>query len=227
MSVIGIIGAGNIGSTVARLAIAGGHDVVIANSRGPETLGDLVADLGPRARAATAEEAAQAAELAVVTVPLKALGDLPAAPLAGKVVMDTLNYYPDRDGHVAELDAETTTTSEMVQAHLAGSLVVKTFNNIYFEHLGALARPSGAEDRATLIIASDTVGAKREVAAFLDSIGYDAFDGGTLAESWRFQRDTSAYAGVYVDGDDWANPVAAGAERIRERLAAARRYRDM
>ncbi len=227
MSVIGIIGAGNIGSTVARLAIAGGHEVVIANSRGPETLGDLVAELGPRAGAATATEAAEAAELAVVTVPLKALGDLPAAPLAGKVVMDTLNYYPERDGRVGELDAETTTTSEMVQAHLAESLVVKTFNNIYFEHLAALARPSGAEDRATLIIAGDTVGAKREVAAFLDSIGYDAFDGGTLEESWRFQRDTAAYAGLYVDGDDWAKPVAADVDRIREKLAAAKRYRDM
>ena len=227
MTTIGLIGAGNIGSTVARLAVDAGHEVVLSNSRGPGTLSDLVERLGPRARAATKQEAAEAAELAVVTVPLHALGDLPAAPLAGKVVMDTLNYYPERDGHVAALDAETTTTSEMVQAHLAESLVVKTFNNIYFEHLGSLARPAGDPDRTTLVLAGDHDAAKREVAAFLDSIGYDAFDAGTLADSWRFQRDTAAYAGLYVDGDDWAHPVAAGPDRVRDKLAAARRYRDM
>lgn len=227
MTTIGIIGAGNIGSTVAKLAIDAGHEVVIANSRGPETLGALVSKLGKRARAATAQEAAEAADIAVVTVPLRALTDLPAGPLAGKVVMDTLNYYPERDGQVAALDEESTTTSEMVQAHLADSLVVKTFNNIYFEHLASLARPAGDPERATLVIAADQVAAKREVAAFLDSLGYDAFDGGTLAESWRFQRDTAAYAGMYVDGDDWSTPVPAGADRIRDLLAAARRYRDM
>lgn len=227
MTTIGIIGAGNIGSTVAKLAIDGGHEVVIANSRGPETLADLIEQLGPRARAATATEAAEAAELAVVTVPLKALGDLPAKQLAGKVVMDTLNYYPERDGQVAALDEETTTTSEMVQAHLAESHVVKTFNNIYFAHLATMARPDGDPERATLIIAGDEMPAKRTVAEFLDSIGYDTFDGGTLEESWRFQRDTAAYVGTYVDGGDWEHPVAADADRIREKLAQAKRYRDM
>lgn len=227
MTTIGIIGAGNIGSTVARLAVDAGHDVVISNSRGPQTLADLVEQLGPRARAATKEEAAEAAELAVVTVPLKALPDLPAAPLAGKVVMDTLNYYPERDGHVAGLDDESTTTSEMVQAHLADSLVVKAFNNIYFEHLATLGRPAGDPERSALVIASDQEGPKREVAAFLDSIGYDAFDGGSLADSWRFQRDTAAYAGLYVEGDDWSTPVPADADRVRDHLAAAKRYRDM
>lgn len=226
MSTIGLIGAGNIGGTLGRLAVAGGHEVVLSNSRGPETLADLVEELGPQARAATAQDAAQAADLAVVTVPLHALGSLPVAPLAGKVVMDTVNYYPQRDGHVAALDDESTTTSELVQAHLARSLVVKVFNNIYFEHLAALARPAGHPQRAALPVASDHEGAKREVAAFLDSIGYDGFDAGPLAEGWRFQRDTAAYAGLYVD-DDWARPVAADADRVRDRLAAARRYRDM
>ncbi|MBR7743214.1 NAD(P)-binding domain-containing protein [Phycicoccus sp. BSK3Z-2] len=227
MTTIGLIGAGNIGSTVARLAVDAGHDVVLSNSRGPETLADLVADLGPRARAATREEAAEAADLAVVTVPLKALGDLPAGPLAGKVVMDTINYYPDRDGHVAALDDESTTTSEMVQARLADSHVVKAFNNIYFEHLAALARPAGAPDRATLAIAGDDPDAKTRVAAFLDDIGYDAYDYGALAEGWRTQRDTAAYAALYVDGDDWSHPVPADADRVRRHLEASRRYRDM
>ena len=227
MTTIGLIGAGNIGSTVARLAVAVGHDVVLSNSRGPETLADLVADLGPRARAATREEAAEAADLAVVTVPLKALGDLPAGPLAGKVVMDTINYYPDRDGHVAALDDESTTTSELVQAQLSDSHVVKAFNNIFFQHLASLARPAGAPDRATLAIAGDDGDAKARVVAFLDDIGYDAYDMGALAEGWRTQRDTAAYAGMYVDGDDWEHPVPADADRVRDRLAAAKRYRDM
>ena len=227
MTTIGLIGAGNIGSTVARLAVAAGHDVVLSNSRGPETLADLVADLGPRARAATREEAAEAADLAVVTVPLKALGDLPAGPLAGKVVMDTINYYPDRDGHVAALDDESTTTSELVQAQLSDSHVVKAFNNIFFQHLASLARPAGAPDRATLAIAGDDGDAKARVVAFLDDIGYDAYDMGALAEGWRTQRDTAAYAGMYVDGDDWEHPVPADADRVRDRLAAAKRYRDM
>ncbi|NHA69548.1 NADPH-dependent F420 reductase [Phycicoccus flavus] len=227
MTTIGLIGAGNIGSTVARLAVDAGYDVVLSNSRGPETLADLVADLGPRARAATREEAAAAADLAVVTVPLKAIDDLPVAPLAGKVVMDTINYYPERDGHVAALDDESTTTSELVQERLADSRVVKTFNNIFFAHLASLARPAGAEDRTTLVIAGDDDAAKQEVTAFLDAIGYDAYDNGPLAEGWRTQRDTAAYAAMYVDGDDWDHPVAADADRVRDRLAAAKRYRDM
>ena len=227
MSTIGLVGAGNIGSTLARLAVAAGHDVVLSNSRGPETLHDLVEELGPRARAATPEEAAAAADLAVVTVPLKALGDLPAAALAGKVVMDTINYYPQRDGHVPELDDESTTTSELVQAHLSGSRVVKVFNNIHFRHLAALARPASAADRSTLALAGDDAEAKAAVIAFLDSIGYDGLDIGPLAEGWRTQRDTAAYASLYADGDNWGTAVPADAATVRERVAAARRYRDM
>ena len=119
MTTFGIIGAGNIGSQVARAVIAQGNDVVIANSRGPETLGDLVAELGPRARAATVDEAAAAAEVAVVTIPLKAIEDIPASPLAGKILIDTNNYYWERDGRIAELDEGRTTTSEIVQRHFA------------------------------------------------------------------------------------------------------------
>jgi predicted dinucleotide-binding enzyme len=224
---LGLIGAGHIGGTVARLAVAAGHDVVLSNSRGPETLSDLVAELGPRARAATPAEAAAAGDLVVVTVPLKAYRDVPVEPLAGKVVIDTNNYYPERDGVFPELEDESTTTSELLQAHLPTSSVVKAFNNIYFEHLATLGRPSGSPERSLLTIAGDDAAAKRTVAEFLDTIGYDAHDLGPLAEGWRVQRDTSAYAGMYVDGDDWAHPQQATPARVAAKLAEARRYRDM
>jgi hypothetical protein len=233
MTTIGLIGSGNIGSTVARLAVDAGYDVVLSNSRGPETLADLVADLGPHARAATPDEAARAGDLVVVTVPLAAVDQVPAAPLAGKVVIDTCNYYPQRDGQVAELDDESTTTSEIVQRHLAQSRVVKGFNNISYVQLRELARPSGSPDRSVLAIAGDDADAKAEATAFLDSLGYDAYDAGPLAEGWRYQRDTAAYAGLY-NGDTtgtWPPPPGSGvaitAEVMREKLAAAKRYRDM
>lgn len=232
MTTIGLIGSGNIGSTVARLAVAAGYDVVLSNSRGPETLQDLVAELGEHARAATPEEAAAAGDLVVVTVPLKAYRSTPVEPLRGKVVIDTNNYYPERDGHIAELDDESTTTSELLQAHLPESKVVKAFNNIYFEFLGSLARAQGDPDRSVLAIAGDDADAKQAVARFLDDIGYDAYDVGPLAEGWRYQRDTAAYAGLYIADDDpgtWPphKSRSVDASLLKEKLAAARRYRDM
>src|ERR1700751_1713041 len=130
MTTIGLIGAGHIGSQIARLAVANGYNVVISNSRGPETLSALIAELGPRARAATAVEAAKAGDMVVVAVPLKNYGQAPIEPLAGKIVIDTNNYYPQRDGHIPELDDESTTSSELLQDHLATSRVVKAFNHI-------------------------------------------------------------------------------------------------
>src|SRR6476646_3504854 len=168
MTTIGLIGAGHIGSTVAQLAVNAGHDVVLSNSRGPETLADLVDELGPHARAATAAEAAAAGDVVVVTIPLKAYRDVPIEPLRGKVVIDTNNYYPQRDGHIAELDDESTTVSELLQAHLPDSHVVKAFNNIYFGHLGTLQRPSGSPERSVLAIAGDDDGAKKQVSDLLD-----------------------------------------------------------
>ncbi|MBM0239830.1 NAD(P)-binding domain-containing protein, partial [Micromonospora sp. ATA32] len=183
MTTVGLIGSGNIGGTVARLAVAAGHDVVLSNSRGPETLKDLVEELGPRARAATAREAAEAGDLVVVTIPLRAYRDVPVEPLAGKIVIDTNNYYPERDGQFPELDDESTTTSELLQRHLPDAKVVKGFNNIYFKHLLSLARPAGAADRSALAIAGDDAEAKATVTAFLDSLGYDTVDAGPLAEA--------------------------------------------
>ena len=229
MTTLGLIGSGNIGSTLARLAIGAGSEVVLSNSRGPETLAGLVADLGPHARAATAAEAAEAGDLVVVTIPLKAYRDLPAERLAGKVVIDTGNYYPQRDGQIAELDDESTTTSELVQAHLSDSKVVKAFNNIYFEHLAGLARPAGSADRSALAIAGDDAEAKAAVVRFLDDIGYDAVDAGPLAEGWRFQRDTAAYGTPYTEGWGTAQMTmrTGDAQTVRDLLAKAQRYRDM
>ncbi|WP_431885782.1 NADPH-dependent F420 reductase [Micromonospora wenchangensis] len=229
MTTVGLIGSGNIGSTLARLAVTAGHDVVLSNSRGPETLKDLVDELGIRARAATPDEAAAAGDLVVVTIPLRAYRDVPAAPLAGKTVIDTNNYYPERDGSIPELDDESTTTSELLQRHLPESRVVKAFNNIYFKHLLALARPAGAADRTSLPVAGDDAAAKAEVTAFIDSVGYDTVDVGPLAEGWRFQRDTTAY-GVFYTADPAAGYEQPGlptdAQRLRDALAAARRYAD-
>jgi 8-hydroxy-5-deazaflavin:NADPH oxidoreductase len=230
VTTIGLIGSGNIGSTVARLAVDAGHDVVLSNSRGPETLTDLVDRLGPRARAATAAEAAAAGDIVVVAVPLKAYRDAPVKPLRGKVVIDTNNYYPERDGHIAELDDESTTVSELLQRHLPESRVVKAFNNIYVSHLGSLQRPAGHPERSVLPIAGDDAAAKQSVAELLDSIGYDAYDVGPLSEGWRYQRDTAAYVQPYaVPGSEY--PTWPGRqvtrEMLKEKLDAAARYRDM
>jgi predicted dinucleotide-binding enzyme len=228
MTTWGFIGSGNIGSTVARLAIDAGHDVIMSNSRGPETLVDLVSELGDHARAGTAEEAAAGADVVVVTIPLKAYREVPADALAGKIVIDTMNYYPQRDGAFAELDDESTTTSELLQAHLPESSVVKAFNNIFYLHLGSLARPDGDPDRSALAIAGDDEPAKKEVAGLLDEIGYDTVDLGPLAEGWRTQRDTAAYGLPYAaDPQDWAaGGRQATADELAAAAASAKRYRD-
>lgn len=201
MSTIGFIGAGLIGATVARLAVQAGHDVVLSNSREPRTLFPLVAALGPNARAATREEAAEEADLVVVTVPLGALTDVPVEPLKGKTVIDTSNYYWQRDGHIDVLDARSITTSQILADHLPESKVVKAFNNINFRHLGLLARPAGDPERTPLVIAGDSQEAKAQVSAFLDSIGYDTLDAGELANGWRFDNGQPAYGTPYLGPD--------------------------
>jgi predicted dinucleotide-binding enzyme len=215
MATIGLIGAGHIGSQLARLAVANGYDVVLSNSRGPESLEPLLAELGPRARAATPSEAAAAGDIVVVTIPLKAIGTVPVTPLKGKVVIDTNNYYPQRDGHIPELDNESTTTAELLQRHLPESNVVKAFNHIYAAELTTQGQPKGTPDRRALVIAGDDTGAKRTVAEMIDRFGFDAVDAGPLAEGWRIQRDTPGY-GPRRTSDE-----------LRRDLARAKRYRDM
>jgi 8-hydroxy-5-deazaflavin:NADPH oxidoreductase len=222
MTTIGFIGSGMIGGTVARLSVAAGHDVVLSNSRGPETLKDLVDELGPRASAATGQQAATAGDLVVVSVPVKAYDSLPAGALAGKVVLDTGNYYPQRDGQLAELDNGSLTCSELLQRYLPESVVVKVFNNIFFKHLASLARPSGAADRTALPIAGDDEKARAAAAEFLDSIGYDTVDTGALAQGWRQDAGTPCYGAPYGPFSDEAG-TPAGAATVRAALADAQR----
>lgn len=196
---LGLIGSGMIGGALARLAIAAGWNVVLSNSRGPETLAELVGELGELARAGTATEAAEAGELVVATVPLKAYDRLPAAALAGRTVIDTMNYYPERDGRIADLDSGALTSSAMVQRHLASSSVVKAFNNIDFRRLVLLARPSSAADRSALPIAGDDPTAKTQATQLLDALGYDAVDIGPLAESWRSEPGAPVYVQPYSE----------------------------
>ncbi|MET3423291.1 putative dinucleotide-binding enzyme [Actinoplanes tereljensis] len=222
MTTVGFIGSGQIGGTVARLAAKAGYDVVVSNSRGPETLADLVAELGPQGRAATAAAAAAAGDIVVVSVPFHAHSKLPVEELAGKVVLDTDNYYPQRDGQVAEIDEGRLTSAEVEQQHLKAAKVVKVFNNIFFKHLGNLARPQGADDRTSLTIAGDDAEAKQAATAFLDAIGYDAVDVGPLSESWRVEPGQPAYGPPYGTFED---PIGtpASAEAVRTAVAAASR----
>ena len=215
MTTLGLIGAGHIGSQVARLAVAHGYDVVISNSRGPETLADLVKELGPKARAATAVDAAKAGDIVVVTVPLKNYRSVPVEPLAGKIVIDTNNYYPQRDGHIPELDNESTTVSELLQAHLPKSKVVKAFNHIYAAELTKHGQPTGTPNRRALVIAGNDPAAKATVTKMLDAFGFDTVDAGPLAEGWRIQRDTPGYG------------PRRNAQELARDLAAAKRYREM
>jgi predicted dinucleotide-binding enzyme len=222
MTTVGIIGSGMIGGTVARLSVAAGHQVVLSNSRGPETLAELAAELGPLATAATAGQAAEAGDLVVVSIPVKAFGEVPVKPLAGKPVLDTGNYYPDRDGHIAELDTGALTSSGLLQRYLPESHVVKVFNNIFFRHLHRLARPSGDPDRTALPIAGDDAAAKAAVTAFLDSIGYDAADAGPVAESWRQEPGTPVYGTPYGPYEDEMG-TPADAAKIHVLLVGAHR----
>jgi len=208
MTTIGLIGSGNIGTAIARQAVAHGHEVVLSNSRGPETLADLVAELGPRARAATPEEAASAGEVVVVTVPFKAYTAVPVEPLAGKVVIDTNNYYFERDGSYAEIDRGDTAPSELLAAHLPESRVVKAFNSIRADHIVTAGSPSGTPGRRALPIAGDDPEAKAVVASLIDEFGFDVVDAGALVEGRRFDRDKPAYGAELA------------AEPLREALAA-------
>ena len=211
-----------IGGTVARLAVAAGYDVVLSNSRGPETLTNLIAELGSQARAATAAEAAEAGEFVVVSVPFKAHSELPVKELTGKVVLDTNNYYPQRDGHFAEIDNGSLTSAGLEQQHLAGIAVVKVFNNIFFTHLAGLPRPTGAPDRTALTIAGDDAEAKRTATAFLDAIGYDSVDVGPLSESWRVEPGQPAYGPPY-GGNGASISTPAGVDIVKAAVAAAKR----
>lgn len=205
---IGIIGSGHIGGTLTRRLQALGHQVTVANSRGPQTLTPLVEET--KATPGTVEEAARDADLVVIAVPLRAVPDLPAEAFRGKVVVDADNYYPERDGHIEEIADKSLTSSRWTAERLPDTRVVKAFNTIRAPHLMEYGRPAGAAERVALPVAGDDADAKRMVMALVDELGFDPVDAGALDESWRQQPDTPVYA---------ADKDLAG---VREALAAAR-----
>ncbi len=189
---IGIISAGHIGGTAARLFIDAGHEVAISNSRGPETLRGLVAELGPKARAVTPEEAARFGEVVLLAIPLKDYVTLPE--LSGKMAIDAMNYYPNRDGQIAPLDAGEKTSSELVAEHLRGARVVKAFNTIWFEHLrrqGDTGKP--VEQRRAIFVSGDDAEAKEVVSRLIEEIGFGAVDIGPLRDSAAQQPGSAVY----------------------------------
>ncbi|MEO8579806.1 MAG: NAD(P)-binding domain-containing protein [Gemmatimonadales bacterium] len=198
---IGIIGAGHIGGNLTRRLTTLGHQVFVANSRGPDTLNDLAEETG--ARAVTVSEAARMGDVVVITIPMKNIPKLPtdlfAATPAGVPVVDTGNYYPQRDGHIAAIE-QGTTESRWVSQQL-GRPVVKAFNNIYAQHLLELGKPAGTPGRIALPVAGDDKNAKAVVMRLIDELGFDAVDAGGLDESWRQQPGSPVYGTDFdVDG---------------------------
>jgi predicted dinucleotide-binding enzyme len=191
---IGIIGAGHIGSTVAKLFVEAGHEIAIANSRGAETLRDLVAELGERAQAADVETAAKFGEVVFVSIPFGKYKELPAADFEGKIVIDSNNYYPERDGNFSELDDNQTTSSELLAEHLGGARVVKGFNTIWFEHLKTQGNKDlPLEERRAIFIAGDDAQAKEIVGKLIEDIGFAPVDTGDLADGAAQQPGTAIY----------------------------------
>lgn len=196
---LGIIGSGLVGKAIAHLAVGAGYNVVLSNSRGPASLSALVGELGPRARAGTVDEAIAAGDIVALAIPLPRFESLPAAKLAGKIVLDQTNYYPGMgDFRRADLDKGELTSSELVQKHLRGAKVVKGVHNLGWIHMEHNARPKGDAQRTTLPIAGDDAAAKQAVTRFIEAAGYDVVDAGTLADSWRIEPNTPIYFWPYA-----------------------------
>ncbi len=188
---IGIIGAGFVGRAIGKLAVQAGHQVMLSNSRGPETMFSLRHAVG--GEVGTVDEAVAFGDIVVVAIPLSAYRSVPVEPLAGKIVIDTNNYYHERDGRFPELDARATTTSELLAGHLPRSKIVKAFNAITMKDLESDGRPAGASERRALPVAGDDADAKAVAIKLYDEFGFDAVDVGPLSEGWRFERGTPAY----------------------------------
>lgn len=190
---IGIIGAGHIGGNAAKLFVRAGHEVAIANSRGPETLSELVAEIGANAQAVTVEEAAGFGEIVMISIPLGKIKELPTSGFEGKIVIDTNNYYSDRDGQIPELDSGDKTSSELLAEHLTGARIVKAFNTIHFEHLkteGSTNLP--VEERRVIFVAGDDAEAKKTVSKLIEEIGFAAYDTGGLRFGGKTQEPGTA-----------------------------------
>jgi predicted dinucleotide-binding enzyme len=191
---IGIIGTGHIGSTLAKHFTAIGHEVAVSNSRGPDTLRALESELGDRGRAVTADEAERFGDVLVISVPFKSYADVPAGDITGKVVIDTTNYYPSRDGRFTELDTDSQSSSEVLAGQLDGARVVKAFNAIGWTSLRDKAGETANGQRVGIPISGDDAAAKQVVAGLIDQMGFEAVDAGSLAEGGRkHQPRTDVY----------------------------------
>src|SRR5579863_6522847 len=193
MTTIGIIGSGHVGSSLARAAIAHGYDVVLSNSQGPDSLAGLVTELGRKARAATPAQADAAGDFAIVAIPLTTVDQVPVEPLAGKVVIATINYFPQRFGRIPQIDNGTTTAPGLLQAHLPASRVVRAFSMINAADMSGDGHPAGDPKRRALALAGDDPAAKQLVASLYDEFGFDAVDIGGLDESWRIEPGQPAF----------------------------------
>jgi predicted dinucleotide-binding enzyme len=217
---IGIIGAGNIGGNLTRRLAALGHEVRVANSRGPETLGELVTETG--ATAVPVEQAADGAQVLVVTIPQRAVPDLPTGVLEGlaqgAVVIDTGNYYPERDGRIEAVEQGQVESAWV--AEQLGHPVIKAFNGIYAAHLLTHGRPSGDPERLALPVAGDDLAAKQVVLDLLDELGFDGVDAGRLEDSWRQQPGTPVYGADLDPAGVRAALAAAPRERPKEFTAS-------
>jgi len=186
---IGIIGAGNIGASAAHLFVQAGNEVAISNSRGPETLSDLVAELGSRAQAVSVTDAAKFGDVVFISIPFGKYRQLPADLFQDKIVIDSNNYYPERDGNFPEIDTGSISSSELLAHHLPGARVVKAFNTIWSEHLKSQGNKDlPPAERRAIPIAGDDHEAKQIVADLIDQIGFSAVDTGTLRESAKNQQ---------------------------------------
>jgi len=216
---IGIIGSGNIGSTLAGYLIKLGHQVTIANSRGPESLTEVAEKTG--ATPVTTEEAAGAEDLVIIAIPAKAIVKLPIDILSASkaIVLDAGNYYPSRDGQIADIEGGLT-DSEWV-AKVIGHPVIKAFNNIVAESLASKARPAGGTDRIALSVAGDGKEQKEAIMKLIEEIGFDAIDGGTLSESWRQQPGEPAYCRDLKNDALEVALLEADPSKHRENLAKA------
>jgi 8-hydroxy-5-deazaflavin:NADPH oxidoreductase len=193
MSTIGFIGSGHVGQSIAKAAIRNGYDVILSNSEGPESLGEVVSELGSHASAATASEAAAKCDFAVVAIPITTIDQVPVEPLAGKVVICTINYFPDRLGHIEAIDNGSTTAPGLLQAHLPESHVVRAFSMIDAADMSGDGHPKGDPKRRALALSGDDAEAKKLVEKLYDQFGFDALDIGGLAESWRVDAGQKAF----------------------------------
>jgi 8-hydroxy-5-deazaflavin:NADPH oxidoreductase len=212
MTTIGVIGAGHIGQNFSIAAVARGYDIVISNATGPETLKDLVGELGPKARAATAADAAAIGDFALLAIPLPGADNLPVGPLAGKIVLTTCNYFPQRDGHFPDIDAGKLSVPGYLQARLPESRVIRVFNHIDAANIVSDGTPAGTPNRRALGYAGDDPEAKKLAADLYEAFGFDAVDVGGLDDAWRLDVDQPTFV------------VRQNKQELLENLARAQRH---